>query len=185
MIKMESFLFLLLIFQFCLIMGLCYAVFFERITTLRYGIRRKTATFIDRRQSVRVTLSENLKTFEFENSLYVWNTDRETNDGCVYVTNNAEALAVSADWTKCTYWCDTNEYHTNLKNTLLQTLMMLRSRDIIITLLMILLIISIAIIAFVWFRTGTIITNTNDIYNQVIALNHTINPHDVIVSEVK
>jgi hypothetical protein len=170
---MDNFVFVILCAQFLLIAYLCLKQFEEAILTFQLGIRRKTAVFMDIRISKRVTLDLGLKTFSYQGNVYNWSMAYEKNGACVYVLNNAEAMDVKLDNEKCSYWCDTNEYHTNLKNKLLETLMMLKAKDAIINLLIIVLILVAIVGAIVYFRTGSIIEATTNINNGIIALNNT------------
>lgn len=154
---MENITFVLLIAQFVAIIGLIMNTFKEQFLSFKLGIRRKTAFFIDIRKEIRITLDENLKGFEYNGLPYVWNPEKEKNGGCIFVTSNSEPLELTWDTAKCTYWCNSNEYHTNLKNKLLETMMMLKSKDQIILMLIIAIVLIGIVGAFVFIRTGNIL----------------------------
>ncbi len=170
---MDSLIFGIIITLIIVIMGLSSYVFKEQILTFQLGIRRKTVIFIDLRQKIRVTLTRDCKTFEYRNKIYIWNQDREKNNACIYDSRNVEPLRIEMSEERCLYWCDSSEYHTNLKNTLLETLMMLKSKDTIITLLSICLLLSVIIAALVYFRTGTLLDQGAHIQQSVEILNQT------------
>ena len=171
---MNWLIFFIIIVQFIIVIVLSVNTFKEQLLSFKYGIRRKTAFFIDTRDKVRVTLNQEMKKFEYMGLDYIWNFEKEKNGGCIFITANAEALEVSLDIEKCRYWCDSNEYHTNLKNQLLETLMMLKSRDTIIMILIICLVAVIVSAAIMFFRTGSIIESTTNIENSLTAINNTM-----------
>ncbi len=172
---METVLFIILIAQFLLIIALCVMNFKDIILNFILGIRRKRAIFIDIRSSIFLTLSDDLKTFEYMGKVFVWNFQKELNGVCFYRTDNSEALDMTIDVDKCRYWCDSNEYHTNLKNKLLETMMMLRNKDTIIMFLIIGIIVGVATIGLVYIQTNAIKESINVVQNTLYVMNQTNN----------
>ena len=169
---MEALIFSILIIQLIIIMVLSVLNFKEQLLNFYLGIRRKRAIFLDLRQAKTVTLSLDYKTFEAYNKVFVWNFAKEVNNACFYRSDNSEALEAELVPEKCQYWCNSNEYHTNLKNKLLETLMMLRSKDTIIMLLIICLIIGSITLMLVWIKTGSISDSLEVVKTGITALNN-------------
>jgi hypothetical protein len=161
LIKMEPIVFFILIIQLLIIIGLSVASFKDQILNFMLGIRRKRVMFLDLRLFKYITLSKDLKTFTFASLTYVWNFQKELNGCCFYHSQNSEALDAKIEASLCKYWCDSNEYHTNLKNKLLETMMMLRNKDQIIQMMVIVIIIALAILALVWMKTSAIQESLN------------------------
>ena len=61
----------------------------------------------------------------------------EHGDRVFYEEGNAEPLKVARDVSKYTYYCDTKNFDTVCRNDILQTLMVLRAKDIIVILIII------------------------------------------------
>ncbi len=173
---MEPIIFLIVITQMLMIIGLCVMNFKDQLLNFMLGIRRKRAIFIDLRLSKYVTLSVDLKSFEMFGKTFVWNFTKELNGCCFFRSDMVEPVEMSIDVEKCKYWCDSNEYHTNLKNKLLETLMMLKNKDMIINMLMIVAVICFIILALLYFRTNGINESLDTIQNNINALNQTIRP---------
>lgn len=131
---------MVLIIGMIIIIAEAFFIFKERILRLYYGERRKRVLWIDERYSEWVTLWPDLKGFTNEYGTFTWNKQKEKYNACVFNSTNAEPLEVDFDITKTKYWCDSNEYHTVLGNKLLELLMMLKVKDQIIFLLIIVLI---------------------------------------------
>ncbi len=192
---MDNIIFVIFIAMLLTIIGLSILNFKDQILNFMLGIRRKRAIFIDLRLVKFVTLSKDLKDFEMFGKTFVWNFDKELNGACFYRSDMVEALQTSLPNSKigvrpvdiellpdkCGYWCDSNEYHTNLKNKLLETLMMLKAKDTIINILMIIVILSLVILALLYFRTNGINQSLDTIQSSITALNQTLRPSPDIV----
>jgi len=168
--KMETISFLIIIAQMLIIIWLGFMTFKDQIMNLMLGIRRKKAIFLDLRQSKYITLSKDLKTFEMYGKTFVWNFTKELNGCCFFRSDMAESIDTLLEKDKCKYWCDSNEYHTNLKNKMLETLMMLKGKDQIIMLLFVVLLVSGATLALMYIKTGSIsdsITHVESIVNAI------------------
>lgn len=168
---MDTTIFLILIAQLIIIIALSVMTFKDQILNFVLGIRRKRAVFLDIRKSMFITLSKDLKSFEAFNRVFIWNFNKELNGCSFYRSDNSEPLAIELEVEKCRYWCDSNEYHTNLKNKLLETMMMLKNKDQIIIMLIISIFISLAVLALVYFKTGSIQDSLNNIQNSISVIN--------------
>ena len=147
---------------------LLYRTLKNKIYSRIYGKRYQYVHVIETGDCGYALFDKNLRFGNLNGMTIVYNFAKIKGDTLFYANNCSEPLEVSFNKDKCEYWVDSNEYEINLKNDLLQTLMMLRSKDQIIILLIVCIIVEFFIMVYLWQNFGNIDGKFELIYNEII-----------------